>query len=179
MVSRCARPYGSPDCGRPADAHGHHAVCCQRTGTIGRGHTALRDTLFEILRLAGYDVELEQRTADCAERRPADILVKNWKGRPLAIDVTVVTLTHTSAPQTSQRLVMDDAAILKARRSRALYQPKFNGEKRLHRDKVISSQSRKRIMFESIINACVWHKCIFTSVGNPTVERSNILLNFF
>ena len=83
--------YACPDCGRPADKQGIHAVTCTRSGWIGRGHTILRDTLAEILRRAGLTVSLEQSPMGHADTRPADILVHDWQGRPLALDVTVVT----------------------------------------------------------------------------------------
>ena len=108
-------PYRCPDCGRAADPKGIHAVCCQRSGAIGRGHTVLRDTLVEILRKAGFDVKLEQSTPGHPERRPADIWISNWLGRPLAIDVTGVTCCRPSAHKTQDQLQVDEAAATKMR----------------------------------------------------------------
>jgi len=108
-------PYRCPDCNRAADPKGVHAVCCQRSGAIGRGHTVLRDTLAEILRKAGFDVKLEQSTPGHPERRPADAWISNWRGRPLAIDVTGVTCCRPSAHKTPEQLQVDEAAATKMR----------------------------------------------------------------
>ena len=110
--------YVCPDCARPADALGIHAVCCQRTGNISRGHTTLRDTLAEILRRAHCEVLLEQSPAGSKDR-PADILVHGLADHPLAIDVTVVTPSRPSAiPSATEP--MDQAATAKSERSAEL-----------------------------------------------------------
>ena len=109
--------YLCPTCGRVADPKGQHAVTCQRSGAIGRGHTVLRDTLAEILTRAGLQVQMEQSPPGRPDVRPADILVGSWKGRPLAIDVTVVTSIRRSP---GAALTVDTAASNKLKRSKEL-----------------------------------------------------------
>ena len=109
--------YPCPDCGRPADSHGVHAITCSRSGMIARGHTSLRDTVQEILRMVGLAVEAEQSPPGQPER-PADLLISSWRGKPLAIDFTVITPTRPSASHmSSSTTLMDKAAELKIKKS--------------------------------------------------------------
>ena len=49
------------DCGRQAYPYGVQAVTCQRSGSITKGHRALRDTAAELLANAGISAAPEQR----------------------------------------------------------------------------------------------------------------------
>ena len=91
--------YRCPSCHCAADAGGQHAVVCLRSGAIGRGHTLLRDTLYDICAFAGVEVDKEQYLPLHPELRPADLLVRNWQpGGDLALDTTVVSPTLRSDP---------------------------------------------------------------------------------
>ena len=68
-------PYNCPWCGVVADAQGLHAVACEASGHVPRGHTGVKCVLAELYRAAGARVELEQHTDDRPDRRPADLLV--------------------------------------------------------------------------------------------------------
>ena len=82
------RPYRCPSCGVFADAYGRHAAFCYMSGAACRGHTVFKLVLAFLYRLAGCNVQLEQGALDSA-KRPADILVKVFMPRPLAIDTTI------------------------------------------------------------------------------------------
>ena len=111
-------PYICPDCGREADPHGVHAVTCQRSGFISRGHTLLRDTVGELLAKADIAAAKEQNLPNSAER-PADILVSSWGGRTIALDFTIVTPSRASSTtsSTSNTTLMDQAAAQKQNKS--------------------------------------------------------------
>ena len=83
-------PYRCPSCGVMADRYGRHAVSCHLSGAAGRGHNVFKLTLASLYRLCGCEVSVftEQGTEGSSER-PADILVKGFQARPLAIDTTV------------------------------------------------------------------------------------------
>ena len=111
--------YVCPDCGREADPYGLHAVTCQRSGSISRGHTTLRDTVAELLGMAGITTASEQKLPDGPER-PADLLVSSWRSRTVAIDFTIITPTRASSSATSSTsttTLMDQAAALKEQKS--------------------------------------------------------------
>ena len=110
-------PYICPDCGREADPLGIHATTCQRSGAITRGHNTLRDCLARLFSEAGISVEMEQSPADMPDRRPADILLLNWKGKRLAIDCTLITPVRLSAMVNV--LLPDEATRLKIRKNTA------------------------------------------------------------
>ena len=116
-------PYFCPDCGAEADAYGVHAVTCLRSGFITRGHTSLRDAVQDIYTKAGVGVLSEQRLPG-REEKPADLLHPNWRGRPTAIDFTIITPVAASAlnrlPSSSSTTLMDQAAQAKNRKSLAL-----------------------------------------------------------
>ena len=109
--------YKCPTCGAHADMQGIHAVSCVRSGDITRGHNRLRDLLFFLLEDAGKNCTVEVSLPQAPELRPADVLVASWKGRPLAIDVTVVTPTCPSAialsPPEGPTALLDHAAARK------------------------------------------------------------------
>ena len=52
-----------PDCGRQADPFGLHAITCQRSGSISRGHTALRDAIGELFAKVGIPAVPRTTTA--------------------------------------------------------------------------------------------------------------------
>ena len=86
-------PYSCPSCGAVADELGRHAVSCAFSGAAGRGHTVFKLVLASLYRLAGCDVLVEQSPEGTLER-PADILVKGFLPRPLAIDTTIWSRTR-------------------------------------------------------------------------------------
>ena len=110
--------YACPFCGARADARGVHAVCCQRTGDITRAHNFLRDTVRDILAMAGYTVLKEQPLVKHAELRPADLLLIGYGKRPPAIDFTVITPVRPSAALGPPGALMDSAARAKCRKYR-------------------------------------------------------------
>ena len=68
--------YRCPNCGSEANAYGVHAVTCQRSGAISRGHTMLRDTVAELFTLAWLPVTKEQHLPQSLDR-PADLLLSS------------------------------------------------------------------------------------------------------
>ena len=64
--------YPCRDCGQPADPYGVHAIACQRSGSISKGHTALRDAVGDLLPKAGI-AAIPQRLP--ASSRPAVAVV--------------------------------------------------------------------------------------------------------
>ena len=112
--------YRCPNCGSEADAYGVHAVTCQRSGAISRGHTMLRDTVAELFTLAGLPVTKEQHLPQSLDR-PADLLLSSWRGRTVALDFTIVTPIRASAVSktttTSTTTLMDQAAEQKLKKS--------------------------------------------------------------
>ena len=89
-------PYICPNCGRESNLFGVHAVTCQRSGSISRGHSALRDTVAQLLTRAGISTVPEQRFPNSLDR-PADLLVSSWHGGTMAVDFTIITPTSASA----------------------------------------------------------------------------------
>ena len=112
--------YRCPYCGLEADPYGVHAVTCQRSGAISRGHTTLRDTVAELFTIAGLPVTPEQHLPQSLDR-PADLLLSSWRGRTVALDFTIITPTRTSAVKTttttSVTTLMDQAAEQKIKKS--------------------------------------------------------------
>ena len=92
---------------------------------MSRGHTILRNTMIELFRQAGHQVDPEQAIPG-RDERPADMLVSNWSGKTLAVDFTVVTPSRASAvargAATSSSTLMDQTAQLKHHKSRQLCQ---------------------------------------------------------
>jgi hypothetical protein len=119
--------YTCSFCNKRADSTGLHAVTCQLSGAIGRGHTALKRTVYELAKTAGYEVALEVALPQDPHSVPADLLVKNFNGsRALALDFTIVSpvLPSRACSQpspdglpSSSRL--DAAAALKIKKSAA------------------------------------------------------------
>ena len=85
---------GCPKCGSACDAHGDHAVSCQK-GLVTLRHHGVVNYICQVLQTAKIPFERESACLGDG-RRPADILLKGWEGRrDLAVDVTVV---HPLAP---------------------------------------------------------------------------------
>ena len=93
-------PYICPDCGREADVFGVHAVTCQRSGSISRGHSVLRNAIAELFAKAGISAAPKQRLPNSLDR-PADLLVSSWGGSTVAVDFTIITPTRASASPSS------------------------------------------------------------------------------
>ena len=91
-----------------------------RSGAISRGHTALRDTVAELLTVAGITTAPEQKLPD-GQERPADLLVSSWRGRTVAVDFTIITPNRASSStsSTSATTLMDKAAMLKNQKSQS------------------------------------------------------------
>ena len=96
-----------------------HAVTCQRSGAISRGHSALRDTVAELLTRDGISTVPEQRLPNSLDR-PADLLVSSWHGCTMALDFTIITPTRASASpfSSSTTTLLDQAAKQKQQKSR-------------------------------------------------------------
>ena len=105
-------------CQGARDGLGDHAMCCASCGRYSR-HNVLRDVLVDQLRVAGYEVTVEEQVphTEPPDRppgpgptgptlrslRPADILVRHFRsGQPLAIDTTVVHPLRTSSDLPAQ-----------------------------------------------------------------------------
>ena len=82
-------------CRKPMDAAGDHALSCASNGTYRR-HNHLRDRLYGLTQLAGWDPEVEQAIPGSRDR-PADLLLRSVGPRPLAVDVTVSHPLRSSA----------------------------------------------------------------------------------
>ena len=105
------------------DGLGDHAMSCASCGRYTR-HNAVRDVLADELKMAGFDVTIEQQVPhtqppdkptgpgpSLRPLRPADILVRHFRsGQPLAIDTTVVHPLRTSSDATAQGMVVGQAA---------------------------------------------------------------------
>ena len=115
-----ATPYRCPDCGAEADPFG--ARCDMHTiGFITQGHNALNDTAAEIFSKAGMPAQSEQPLPSTSER-PADVLTTTWRGKPVAMDLTLKMPSRASAigriSSTSSTTLMDQAAAAKERKSK-------------------------------------------------------------
>ena len=82
-----------PACLRESDIFGDHAMCCGSGGERNTRHNNLRDALFDTAVAAGLGPVREGRfLLPGNDRRPADVLIRNWVGgKDAALDVTVVT----------------------------------------------------------------------------------------
>ena len=82
-----------PACFRESDILGDHAMCCGSGGERNTRHNNLRDALFDTAVAAGLGPVREGRfLLPGNDRRPADVLIRNWVGgKDAALDVTVVT----------------------------------------------------------------------------------------
>ena len=87
------KEYKCPNCGKAADALGVHQVACGRTGEISKGHTRLRNTLFDLLSQVKYSLSLEKHLPN-STLRPGDVFIANYDPLPLAVDCTIVTPTR-------------------------------------------------------------------------------------
>ena len=103
---------------------GLHSVTCQLSGAIGRGHSALKLTVYKIAKAAGMDVTLEASPPGNPSVRPGDILIQNWQGKgPLAVDFTIVTPSirnarNAASASESNGSRLDAAAELKLKKSK-------------------------------------------------------------
>ena len=79
-------------CGKDADREGLHAVTCQLSGAIGRGHTVLKNVVYKIAVDAGLETELEAHLPNDPHNIPADVLVRNWLGRSQPYGITTLML---------------------------------------------------------------------------------------
>ena len=86
-----AQPFICPSCTKEADPDGLHSVMCQRSGDIGRGHTALKNAFQRLLIQGGISVKREVSLPNFHSLRPADLLLEFVRDQPLAVDFTVVT----------------------------------------------------------------------------------------
>ncbi|KAL5509400.1 hypothetical protein EMCRGX_G004770 [Ephydatia muelleri] len=90
-------PYGSncalcPD--STLDPLGHHAATCKCGGDAVLRHNKLRDILVESFHLAHIHVQVEAGSGlshDCSHSWPADILVLRDHGKPVALDLSVIS----------------------------------------------------------------------------------------
>ena len=96
------RPLECPQCGGVADIFGDHFLCCKKP-LITKRHNQLRDTLAGLFREGGFAAETEMRIGD--RLRPADVAVRGFEARPIAIDLTIC---HPLQPSESR-----DAEIVK------------------------------------------------------------------
>ena len=80
-----------PACGGHSDRLGDHAMNCGNQGErIGR-HNRLRDAVHSAAAAAGLGPVLEARFLLPGGRKPADVLIPNWRrGQDAALDVTVI-----------------------------------------------------------------------------------------
>ena len=79
----------------------------------------MRDTVAELLSMAGITSAPEQKLPD-GQERPADLLVSSWRARTVAIDFTIITPTRASAATSSNSTttLMDQTAAQKQQKSR-------------------------------------------------------------
>ena len=73
-------------------------MCCRSGGERNSPHNNLRDALFDTAVAAGLGPVKEGRfLLPGNDRRPADVLIRNWAGgKDAALDVTVVTPLQTA-----------------------------------------------------------------------------------
>ena len=76
-----------------SDVYGDHAMCCRSGGERNTRHNNLGDALFDTAVAAGLGPVKEGRfLLPGNDRRPADVLIRNWAGgKEAAPDATVVT----------------------------------------------------------------------------------------
>ena len=65
-------------CGKDADREGLHAVTCQLSGAIGRGHKVLKNVVYKIAVDAGLETELEARLPAQHPGRLSDEAPLHW-----------------------------------------------------------------------------------------------------
>ena len=81
-----------PYCSAALDILGHHHVTCQHGDFRTARHNRLRDSLSQLLSVAGMSPRIEQGGSERDRTRPADILVPSWKlGKSAAFDLTVIS----------------------------------------------------------------------------------------
>ena len=97
------------------------AMCCRSGGERNSRHNNLRDALFDTAVAAGLGpVKEGQFLLPGNDRRPADVLIRNWAGgKDAALDVTVVTPIQDST--------MPGAANLAGHALTYAYERKMNG----------------------------------------------------
>ena len=80
-----------PSCLGQSDCMGDHAITCMRHGEIIARHNNIRDAIFEVARSANLAPRKEEAALIPSNNsKPADVLIPNFAGKPLALDVTVV-----------------------------------------------------------------------------------------
>ena len=87
------RPLPCPGCHtHQIDIYGDHIAQCTASPGVAARHNAIRDVLASLFRQAGFSVRAEIRLFADTNERPADLFIDKWlQGRPLAIDVSVVS----------------------------------------------------------------------------------------
>jgi hypothetical protein len=97
--------YCCPDCNRQGDHFGVHAAACAGSGAPTRGHHYFRDVLWRILGDLGYTVSREQALQNVPQLIPADVfVVTGLRGRPLALDVSIVAPAPSAAAPSHQAM---------------------------------------------------------------------------
>ena len=88
-----------PLCMQPINVYGDHATCCARKGDIVFRHNAVRDLVYAIACDGVLNPQREKKgiLGPTSGRRPGDVSIPDWSGKPLAIDVAVTSpITKTS-----------------------------------------------------------------------------------
>lgn len=92
-ATHCPFPHDAPEL---LGALSEHAVRCKNAGGAYKAHRALSDFLQETATRAGVSAEREPPDLiPGSQERPADVLLRNFGGATLAVDVTVVDTLQT------------------------------------------------------------------------------------
>ena len=81
-----------PACSQPMDSFGDHTIVCSTENERICRHDALRDAIFDQANSAGLFPKREPRAlVPDSQRRPGDVYIPHWRGRPHAFDVAVTS----------------------------------------------------------------------------------------
>lgn len=116
-----------PSCGgaRAADPFGDHQVGCGGNGDRIHRHDALRDVLFSAAQSAALAPRKEVPSLiPGTHSRPADIFLPNWsRGRPAALDVTVISTLQPLTLQGAANIQGHALTVGEARKRAAHHAP--------------------------------------------------------
>ena len=86
-----------PFCHQHQDKSRHHATVCNTNGERISRHNAIRDVIYGMASQAALSPQLEkQYILPGAQMKPTDLFIPTWSaGKPLAIDISVVSLTQS------------------------------------------------------------------------------------
>jgi hypothetical protein len=93
------QPKPCPVCMQTINIYGDHATCCTRKGDVVSRHNGVRNLVYAIACDGVLNPQMEKKgiLGPTTGRRPGDVAIPDWSGKPLAIDVAVTSPTTKSS----------------------------------------------------------------------------------